>query len=82
MNWLKTIFRSKYTLYLEAEVERLRADNLRLYDALLVKNGMAPIQPRPKPEVVRTGGKPLPSQLARKMSMQTLQQMEAKKPDA
>lgn len=68
LNWLRNIFRSKYVIYLEAEVTRLRAEVVRLHDALLVKNGMPPLTPR-EPSNVKTSGRPLPSQFVRRLEL-------------
>lgn len=70
--------RSRYVIYLESELERLRLDNSRLYDALLVKHGQPPLTPREsKPQIVRSG-RPLPSQAARRMSYDSLHREDGK----
>lgn len=66
--WLRNLFRSKYVQHLEAERTRLLAENARLHDALLVKNGMPPLTPR-EPSNIKTSGRPLPSQYTRRLEL-------------
>ena len=68
LKWLKTLFTSKYVLHLEEERTRLLAENARLHDALLVKNGLPPLTPR-EPSTVKTSGRPLPSQYTRRLEL-------------
>lgn len=78
---VRRAFTSRYVSHLEAEIQRLRTDNSRLYDALLVKHGLQPLTPRePRSnEPIRTG-KPLSSQAARAKSLFTLKRSEEAKP--
>jgi hypothetical protein len=56
------IWKSRYVRYLEEELERERDENRRLWDALLVKNGMPALTPQ-APRVAPTpSSRPLPSQ--------------------
>lgn len=80
LDWLRNTFRSKYLAHLEAERTRLLAENARLYDALLVKNGMAPLTPRVVQPQKLTSGRPLPSQAARRMSNDSLHHTPGEKP--
>ena len=70
---VRRFFTPKYTLCLESEVERLRIDNSRLYDALLVKHGNPPLTPRlTAPAPIRPNGKSLPSQVAMRKSIDSM----------
>lgn len=52
--WLKTLFRSRYVLWLEDEVERLRTENRSMMNSLLVRAGVQPVDvPKPVPRVGR-----------------------------
>jgi hypothetical protein len=56
------IWKSRYVRYLEEELERERDENRRLWDALLLKNGMPALTP-PGPRIVaKQSSRPLPSQ--------------------
>jgi hypothetical protein len=60
--------KSRYVLYLEQEIERLRFELRAWQDAALIKEGLPPLTPRaPKPPQ-RSTGKMLPSQFIRKMT--------------
>jgi hypothetical protein len=60
--------KSRYVLFLEQELERLREELRRWQDAALVKEGLPALTPRaPKPPQ-RSTGKMLPSQFIRKMT--------------
>ena len=49
-DWLKTLFRSRYVLWLEDEVERLRTENRSMMNSLLTRAGVQPIDvPKPIP---------------------------------
>lgn len=75
---VRRFFTPKYTLYLESEVQRLRIDNSRLYDALLVANGKPPLTPRiANPTPIRPNGKSLPSQVAMRKSIDSIPQEKA-----
>jgi hypothetical protein len=72
---VRSFFRSRYVTYLEAEISRLRIDNSRLYDALLVANGKPPLTPRiANPTPIRPNGKSLPSQVAMRKSIDSIPQ--------
>jgi hypothetical protein len=77
---VRRAFRSRYVLHLEAEIDRLRLDNTRLYDALLVKHGQPPLTPRIATPQKLTSGRPLPSQAAQRMSMDSLRHTPGEKP--
>lgn len=52
MNWeaVRNFFRSRYVLWLESEVERLRDENRSMLNSLLVKAGVNPVDlPKPIP---------------------------------
>lgn len=44
VSWIVRIFRSRYVMLLEEEVERLRADNRALVNSLLGTAGVPPIE--------------------------------------
>ena len=53
-DWLKTFFRSRYVLWLEDEVERLRQENRSMMNSLLVRAGVQPVDtPKPAPRLNR-----------------------------
>ena len=72
MNWLRSILKSRYVTYLESEIERLRADNRSLMDAMLIDKGLTPLTPRESRPMPIFKGKMLPSQYRAKMEAQTV----------
>jgi hypothetical protein len=60
--WLRTLFRSKYTVYLEEETVRLREELRRWQDAALAKEGLPPISAREIKPLPTVKSRPLPSQ--------------------
>lgn len=70
-------FRSRYVCFLEAERERLLAENRLLYDALLVKQGQPPLTPRLVTQQKVPMGRGLASQVAQRMSSDSLRHQPA-----
>lgn len=64
--WLKSLFRSRYELYLETEVLRLREENRELVSSVLVQAGFAPLPSKrvPQPQAPIRGHQ-VPSQWKR-----------------
>lgn len=67
-DWLT---KSRYTRHLEDEMERLRGENRKLMDAILVAKGLPPLTTREPKPLPHTSGRVLPSQFIRKRERQS-----------
>lgn len=72
---LKKIFRSRYVLYLEAELERERDINQQLVNALLSHAGMPQVGSHVSKKTPVVQGKLTPSQLRAKFEQQDRKNM-------
>jgi hypothetical protein len=71
-NFLDSLTKSRYTCYLEQELERYRLDNQRLLNALLESHGLPHVTPSELKPLPIMRGKMLPSQWKDKLERATM----------